>query len=65
MSEAVRTETAHPRRTIRSVAAVLAGIVVDVLPGKGVWAGRFRLFFLDSGSYQAPVFAALLFWGFN
>ncbi len=31
MSEAIRTETAHPRRTVRSVAAVLAGIVVDVL----------------------------------
>jgi len=31
MSEAIRTETAHPRRSVRSVAAVLAGIVVDVL----------------------------------
>ncbi len=31
MSEAIRIETAHPRRTVRSVAAVLAGIVVDVL----------------------------------
>ncbi len=31
MSEAIRTETAHPRRTVRSVGAVLAGIMVDVL----------------------------------
>jgi hypothetical protein len=32
MSAAIRTETAHPRRTIRSVAAVLAGIAVADLP---------------------------------
>src|SRR5580693_4961765 len=31
MSETTTTETAHPRRTIRSVGAVLAGIVVGVL----------------------------------
>jgi hypothetical protein len=31
MSEATTTETAHPRRTIRSVGAVLARIVVGVL----------------------------------
>jgi hypothetical protein len=31
MSEAIQNETAHPRRTVRSVGAVLTGIVVGIL----------------------------------
>jgi hypothetical protein len=35
MSEAITTETAHLRRTIRSVGAMLAGIVAGVLVAIG------------------------------